>query len=108
MPSAQRPVPLYCQSISSSRFALPSARGVWSVWRFVLPNDALAMTVPAGLRKRDAIPAWSMAAGIAIIFFGLVGYAKITRHWNTELPKQVYLQLVPNASQQYHPMPGEQ
>jgi polyferredoxin len=69
-------------------------------------KDALAMSVPAGLRKRHAIPAWSMAAGIAIIFFGLVGYAKITRHWNTDLPKQVYLQLVPNASEQQHPMPG--
>jgi polyferredoxin len=69
-------------------------------------KDTLAMTVPGGLRKRDAIPVWSMAAGIAIIFFGLFGYAKITRHWNTDLPKQVYLQLVPNASEQQHPMPG--
>jgi polyferredoxin len=69
-------------------------------------KDTLAMTVPGGLRKRDAIPVWSMAAGIAIIFFGLVGYAKITRHWNTYLPKQVYLQLVPNASEQQHPIPG--
>ena len=65
-------------------------------------KDALTMSVPAGLRKRHAIPAWSMAAGIAIIFFGLVGYAKYTNHWNTELPKQVYLQLVPAAGQQQH------
>jgi polyferredoxin len=71
-------------------------------------KDALAMSVPAGLRKRHAIPVWSMAAGIAIIFFGLVGYAKITGHWNTNLPKEVYLQLVPNASEQQHPMPGQQ
>ncbi len=71
-------------------------------------KDALAMSVPAGLRKRHAIPAWIMAAGIAIIFSGLVSYAKITRQWNTKLPKQVYLQLVPNASRLHHPMPGEQ
>ncbi len=64
------------------------------------------MSVPAGLQKRRAIPAWSMAAGIAIFFFGLVGYAKVTGHWNTNLPKQVYLQLVPNASEQQHPMPS--
>jgi polyferredoxin len=70
-------------------------------------KDTLTMTVPAGLRKRHAIPAWSMAAGIAIIFFGFVGYAKITGHWNTSLPKQVYLQLVPNASEQQHPMPDQ-
>ena len=66
-------------------------------------KDALAMTVPGGLRKRRAIPAWSMAAGVAVIFFGLVGYAKFNNHWNTELPKHVYLQLVPTAGQQHHP-----
>jgi hypothetical protein len=44
-----------------------------------------------------------MAAGIAIVFCGLVGYAKITGQWNTELPQQVYLQLVPNANEQRHP-----
>jgi polyferredoxin len=49
------------------------------------------------------LPVWALAAGIAIIFFGLVGYAKITGHWNTELPKQVYFQLVPTASEQAHP-----
>jgi polyferredoxin len=69
-------------------------------------KDALTMSVSAGPRKRRALPAWGMAAGIAIIFFGLVGYAKITRHWNTSLPKQFYLELVPNASEQQHPMPG--
>ena len=69
-------------------------------------KDALTMSVPAGLRKHRAIPAWSMAAGIAIVFFGLVGYAKITGHWNTELPQQVYLYLVPNANGQHHPTVG--
>ena len=71
-------------------------------------KDTLTLSVPVGLRKRRAIPAWSMAAGIAIIFFGLVGYAKFTGHWNTDLPKQVYLQLVPNASEQQHPMSAAQ
>ena len=71
-------------------------------------KDTLAMSMPAGLRKRRVIPAWSMAAGIAIIVLGLVGYAKSTGHWNTDLPKQGYLQLVPNASEQQHPMPGAQ
>jgi polyferredoxin len=69
-------------------------------------KDALTMSVLAGERKRRAIPAWSMAAGIAILFLGMVGYAKVTGQWNTNLPKQVYLQLVPNASEQHHPMPG--
>jgi polyferredoxin len=71
-------------------------------------KDTLAMTFPAGLRKRRSIPAWSMAAGIAIIFFGLVGYAKVSNHWNTDLPKRVYLQLVPSATERQHLMPGQQ
>jgi len=71
-------------------------------------KDALAMTVASGWRKRRAIPAWSVAAGIAILFLGLVGYAKVTGQWDMNLPKQVYLQLVPNASAQPHPMPDAQ
>jgi polyferredoxin len=70
-------------------------------------KNTLVFSMPSDLRKRRAIPAASMAAGIAIIFFGLVGYAKLADRWNTELPKQVYLQLVPHAAEQHHPMPGE-
>lgn len=66
-------------------------------------KDALVIAAPG----RRSIPAWSMAAGIAIIFFGLVGYAKFSGHWDTRLPKEVYFQLVPTASEQHHPMPGE-
>jgi polyferredoxin len=69
-------------------------------------KDTLIMTVPTSLRKRRALPAWSMAAGIAIIFFGLVGYAKFTGHWNTNLPKQVYLQLVPKCERAAAPCAG--
>ena len=71
-------------------------------------KDALTMSVLAGEQKRRAIPAWCMAAGIAILFLGMVGYAKVTGQWNTNLPKQVYLELVPNASEQHHPMPEAQ
>ena len=66
-------------------------------------KDTLTVSLPAVRKKRRAVPAWSMAAGIAIIFLGLVGYAKLTSHWNTDLPKHVYLQLVPTAGQQRHP-----
>lgn len=63
-------------------------------------KDALVIAAP----RTRAIPAWSMAAAIAIIFFGLVGYVKLTGHWNTQLPQQVYFQLVPRAGEQHHPM----
>jgi len=74
-----------------------------------LSRERCAGDEPAcGLAELRTIPAWSMAAGIAIIFFGLISYAKLAGHWNTDLPKQVYLQLVPAASEQQHPMPGAQ
>jgi len=62
-------------------------------------KDALVVAAPG----KRAVPAWTMAAGIAIIFFGLVGYAKLSGHWDTHLSKQVYFQLVPTANEQQHP-----
>jgi polyferredoxin len=66
-------------------------------------KDALSLQLgrPA---KRRLLPAWQVAAGIAILFFGLVGYAKLTDHWKTHLPNELFLKLVPAANQQHHPM----
>jgi polyferredoxin len=71
-------------------------------------KDALAMTVSTGWRKRRVIPAWGLAASIGVLFFGMIGYAKLSGHWSTNLPKQVYLQLVPAADGQQHPKPPGQ
>jgi len=64
-------------------------------------KDALAMTVMAPGKRR--VPAWAMAAGIAILFFGVVGWAKWTGHWDSHIPRQVYLELVPRAQELQHP-----
>jgi polyferredoxin len=66
-------------------------------------NNTLALSLTTGLRSRRAIPVSTMAAGMAIIFFGLVGYARITGQWNPEVPQEVYLYVVPNANLQSHP-----
>jgi polyferredoxin len=68
-------------------------------------KDTLAATAPYAFKTRRAIPAWGVAVAITFIFLGLVGYAKLSNHWTTAVPRQVYLQLVPNASEQQHPMP---
>ena len=52
-------------------------------------KDALAMTVATGWHKRRVIPAWGLAAGIGILFFGMIGYAKLSGHWSKNLPKQL-------------------
>lgn len=62
-------------------------------------KDTLVLAAP----RKQAVPAWSVAAAIALVFFGLVGYAKLSGHWDTRLPQEIYFQLVPQASQTAHP-----
>jgi len=57
--------------------------------------------------KDGRMPVWAFAAGVAILFFGVVGYAKISGHWKSEIPQAVYGQLVPRANEASHPMPGD-
>ncbi|HEV2196631.1 MAG TPA: 4Fe-4S binding protein [Candidatus Acidoferrum sp.] len=53
------------------------------------------------------IPAWAMAAGVAFLFFGIVGYAKAVGLWDSHIPAAMYRQLVPHADTARHPMPGD-
>lgn len=74
-------------------------------------EGALDMSLPAWTRADESdlmnhgrLPAWAMAAGIAILFLGIVGYAKTTGYWNGDVPDYVYRQLVPHASEVSHPV----
>lgn len=60
-----------------------------------------ALGVFAG--RSRALPAWAIAATIAVLFFGLVGYARVTGHWDTQVPDAVYRELVPAANSFAHP-----
>jgi polyferredoxin len=71
-------------------------------------ENALGMSLPKMLRpkkERLPLPAWALAAGIAVLFLGITGFAKATGHWNSPTPEAVFRQLVPNADQAAHPMP---
>jgi len=70
-------------------------------------QGALAMHAPKVLR-RTPLPAWAMAAGVAVVFCGLVGYAKASHHWKTLVPDHIYRVLVPSADEVSHPMPGDE
>jgi polyferredoxin len=72
-------------------------------------QDTLLMSLPRSFAekpKNAAIPAWAMAAAIAVMFLGVAGFAKATGHWNSPIPAAGYEWLVPNADQAAHPMPG--
>ena len=68
-------------------------------------KDALSLQLPGCAKLRRLSPL-QVAAGIAIIFFGLVGYAKFSGHWQTHLPQDVVWKLVPAANEQHHPTIG--
>ena len=61
-----------------------------------------ALWMSAG-KRQQRLPAWAMAAAIAVLFFGVVGYARWSGHWQTNLPGQVYQDLIPRANEFSHP-----
>ena len=73
-------------------------------------QGALQMTIPTIATtkpRRRELPAWAMAAGVAALFFGIIGFAKAQGYWNSEVSSAVYQRLVPHANEARHPMPGD-
>jgi len=67
----------------------------------ICPAEGALWMSAAGRKRR--LPAWGMAAAIALLFFGIVGYARMADRWQTYLPDAVYFQLVPRANEFSHP-----
>ncbi len=70
-------------------------------------ENALYLGMPQLNAKQPSrrIPTWAMAAAIAVLFFGITGFAKATGHWQSPIPQDVYQRLVPHADEASHPMP---
>jgi polyferredoxin len=62
-------------------------------------EGALQMSVG----RRTPTPAWAISLGIAAIFLGFVGYAKMAGYWDTKVPESVYFRLIPQAQELGHP-----
>lgn len=62
-------------------------------------EGALYLSAP----RRKRVPAWSVAAGVLALFLAAYVYGLSTGHWSTNLPEQVYFQLVPHADEFAHP-----
>ncbi len=63
-------------------------------------EGALKMAIVPAKRR---VPAWAIAAGMTVIFFGAVGYAQWHGYWRTDLPSRLYYELVPRANEFTHP-----
>ena len=70
-------------------------------------EGALQMALPQLIPGPRRIPTWVFAAGVAVMFVGIVGFAKTAGLWRTDVPQAVYKQLVPHANEASHPMPGD-
>jgi polyferredoxin len=88
-----------CPAKGALQMTLPAVTGYVSETK--VPGAA-----PQVSRQRP-ISAWAMAAGIAMLFFGIVGFAKSEGYWTSPVPNYVYRQLVPHANEATHPMPGD-
>jgi len=58
---------------------------------------------PARRWSRRALGPLVLAGALAYIFLAVVLLAKATNHWQTNLPRAVYLNLVPHANDTTHP-----
>jgi polyferredoxin len=70
-------------------------------------ENALALSLPqahAFRARKRRIPAWTLAMGIALVFFGIVGYAKMANHWRSNVTNTEYQRLAPRADEAQHPM----
>ncbi|HEX3659874.1 MAG TPA: 4Fe-4S binding protein [Acidobacteriaceae bacterium] len=74
-------------------------------------ENALQLSLPAK-KAATAAERWTgrvlrpgtVAAMIAVLFFGLVLFARMTGHWRSSISNEIYQQLVPNAGTVTHPM----
>lgn len=72
-------------------------------------ENALQFALPPA--KTNAVERWrgrivrpqTVAATLALIFFGVVLFARFTGHWHTNLPEAIYARLVPHANEVTHP-----
>jgi polyferredoxin len=62
-------------------------------------QGALQMSLPRGRR----VPAWVLAAGLTVLFLGVVGFAKLADAWDSHIPDAVYSQFLPILDQLEHP-----
>lgn len=95
---------LECVAVCPAQGALQMSLPVLTVWSRV--SDPARPSEARTVSPRT-MPAWAMAAGIAALFFGIVGFAKTAGYWQTTVPTAVYQHLVPHADEATHPMPGD-
>lgn len=69
------------------------------------PQSVVDRTLPQAAQLRwqcRALKPQVVAAVLAVVFFGLIGLARATGHWQTNVSREIYMNLVPNADHYVH------
>jgi hypothetical protein len=69
--------------------------------QFALPPQKAAPAQQRWYRRR--LGPVAVTAILAYIFFGAVLLARATNHWQTNIPRDVYITLVPHPNRVSHP-----
>jgi len=65
-------------------------------------SDGPRAEVVASQWRHRALKPQVVAAVLALVFFGLIGAARVSGHWQTNIPREIYMQLVPNTDNYDH------
>ena len=96
-----------CPAENALNFALPPrANATYAAHTF--PTNTETSPAPRSLALSNA--RWqhrthqphTVVLILAILFFGLITFARTTHHWQTNLPRSIYQQLVPHADDYNH------
>lgn len=68
----------------------------------LLPRGRAATETSAARWNGRKLEPRMVAAVLALVFFGLIGVAQATGHWQTNIPRAVYMHLVPHADDYGH------
>jgi polyferredoxin len=72
-------------------------------------EGALSLSLPHAVSRsprRARVQPWALAAAVAALFLGIVGFAKTTGRWKSDVPSSAYQKLIPHAEEAQHPMPS--
>jgi polyferredoxin len=94
-----------CPAENALNFALP-ARATYASTVFPTNTEtspaAQSLALSNARWHHRALQPRTVVIILAIVFFSLIGVARITHHWQTNLPQSTYQQLVPHADDYTH------
>ena len=96
-----------CPAENALNFALPPrANATYAAHTFPTNTEtspaARSLALSNARWQHSTLQPHTVVLILAILFFGLITFARTTHHWQTNLPRSIYQQLVPHADDYNH------